>query len=316
MRPALTIHQFLDQYQPQLKLSFTSARIGLDREIKLSRQTIDTFEAADYFNVIRTSSIVIVGYQESRYIQKLKPDEQAHLFRTLFHGPVCAIFCSHQNPIPVDMINLCEQRNIPVFTSELSDSELLDNTRLILSRALAERCDEHGVYLEVYSLGVFITGKSAVGKSELALALISRGHRFISDDITRFSRIAPDVVEGRSPGLITDFMEVRGLGVVNIRAMFGANSLRKSKQLRLIVNMVELDKDSMSKFDRLGNYHKTRSVLDLAFPEITLPVAPGQNLAALVEAATRNHLLQMNGYNAAEDFIERQRVAIQLDEDS
>ena len=313
MSPALTIRQFLDQYQLQLKLNFTSARIGLDREIKLSRQAVDTYEAADYFNVIRTSSIVVVGYQESRYIHKLGPGEQAHLFRTLFHGPVCAIFCSHQNPIPPDMISLCEQRDIPVFTSELSDSELLDNTRYILSRALAERCDEHGVYLEIYSLGVFITGKSAVGKSELALALISRGHRFISDDITRFSRIAPDVVEGRSPGLLTDFMEVRGLGVVNIRAMFGANSLRKSKQLRLIVNMVELDKDSMSKFDRLGNNLKTRSILDLAIPEITLPVAPGRNLGALVEAATRNYLLQMNGYNAAEDFIERQRNAIQLD---
>ncbi len=316
MRPALTIRQFLDQYQPQLKLSFTSARVGLDREIKLSRQTVDTFEAADYFNVIRTSSIVVVGYQESRYIHKLKSDEQAQLFRTLFHGPVCAIFCSHENPVPDEMINLCEAREIPVFTSALSDSELLDNTRYILSRALAERCDEHGVYLEVYSLGVFITGKSAVGKSELALALISRGHRFIADDVTRFSRIAPDVVEGRSPELLTDFMEVRGLGVVNIRAMFGANSLRNSKQLRLIVNMVELDNESMSKFDRLGNNLKTRRILDLEFPEITLPVAPGRNLAALVEAATRNHLLQMNGYNAAQDFIERQRDAIQLNDES
>lgn len=316
MSPALTIRQFLDQYQPQLKLSFTSAKIGLDREIKLSRQTVDTFEAADYFNVIRTSSIVVVGYQESRYIHKLNKDKQARLFRTLFHGPVCAIFCSQENPIPEEMIHLCEAREIPVFNSALSDSELLDNTRYILSRALAERCDEHGVYLEVYSLGVFITGKSAVGKSELALALISRGHRFIADDVTRFSRIAPDVVEGRSPGLLTDFMEVRGLGVVNIRAMFGANSLRQSKQLRLIVNMVELDKQSMSKFDRLGNNLKTRNILDLAFPEITLPVAPGGNLAALVEAATRNHLLQMNGYNSAQDFIERQRDAIRFDDES
>lgn len=310
MRPGLTIREFLNQYQNQLKLGFASTQTGLDREIKLSRQASDTFEAADYFNVIRTSSIVVVGYQELRYINSLSADDQRRLFKTLFRGPVCAIICSHDNILPDSLINQCEQKEVPVFTSELNDSDLLDITRHVLVRALADRCEEHGVYLEVYSVGVFITGKSAVGKSELALALISRGHRFISDDITRFSRIAPDVVEGRSPGLLTDFMEVRGLGIVNIRAMFGANSLRLSKQLRLIVNMVELDKESMSLFDRVGNNVKTRNLLGLDFPEVTLPVAPGRNLAILVEAAARNHILQMNGYNSADDFIQRQRNAI------
>ncbi|MEM7563749.1 MAG: HPr(Ser) kinase/phosphatase [Pseudomonadota bacterium] len=310
MRPGLTIREFLNQYQNQLKLGFASTQTGLDREIKLSRQASDTFEAADYFNVIRTSSIVVVGYQELRYINSLSADDQRRLLKTLFRGPVCAIICSHDNILPDSLINQCEQKEVPVFTSELNDSDLLDITRHVLVRALADRCEEHGVYLEVYSVGVFITGKSAVGKSELALALISRGHRFISDDITRFSRIAPDVVEGRSPGLLTDFMEVRGLGIVNIRAMFGANSLRLSKQLRLIVNMVELDKESMSLFDRVGNNVKTRNLLGLDFPEVTLPVAPGRNLAILVEAAARNHILQMNGYNSADDFIQRQRNAI------
>ena len=310
MRPGLNIRDFLDQYQNQLKLAFASAEIGLEREIKLSRQASDSFEAADYFNVIRTSSIVIVGFQELRYINGLSPEDQQKLFKTLFRGPVCAIICSHNNLLPDALIKLCEQRELPVFSSELNDSDLLDITRHILVPALADRCEEHGVYLEVYSVGVFITGKSAVGKSELALALISRGHRLIADDVTQFSRIAPDLVEGRSPGLLTDFMEVRGLGIVNIRAMFGANSLRLSKQLRLIVNMVELDQESMSQFDRVGNNVRTRNLLGLDFPEVTLPVAPGRNLAILVEAAARNHILQMNGYNSADDFIQRQRNAI------
>jgi serine kinase of HPr protein (carbohydrate metabolism regulator) len=125
MTPALTIREFLNQYQQKLKLSFTSRQIGLDREIKLSRQAADTFDAADYFNVIRTSSIAVVGYQESRYIGRLDADAQAALFNTLFRGPVCAIICSLGNLLPEAMIRLCEQREIPVLQSALSDSELL-----------------------------------------------------------------------------------------------------------------------------------------------------------------------------------------------
>ncbi len=276
----------------------------------MSRQAADTFDAADYFNVIRTSSVVLVGYQESRYIDTLTAEQQTTLFKKLFHGPVCIIICSQGNALPETLVQLCESREIAVMQSALSDSELLDNTRHLLSQALAESCNEHGVYLEVYSLGVFITGKAAVGKSELALALISRGHRLISDDITRFSRTTPDLVEGSSPQLLTDFLEVRGLGIVNVRAMFGANALKRDMPLSLIINLVTLDRDNDAAFDRLGDQQKTREILGLQFPEVTLPVAPGRNLAVLVEAAARNYLLQDNDYNAAQDLIARQNQAI------
>ena len=310
MRNALKIRDFLDQYQQALKLQFTSRPVGLDREIQLSRQAADTFDAADYFNVIRTSSVVLVGYQESRYFATLSLEQQTALFRTLFHGPVCVIVCSQGNALPAAMVELCESREIPVLQSALSDSELLDDTRHLLAQALAESCNEHGVYLAVYGLGVFITGKAAVGKSELALALISRGHRLIADDVTRFSRVSPDVVEGRSPQLLADFLEVRGLGIVNIRAMFGAIALKREMPLNLIINLVALEPDNKAVFDRLGDERNTREILGLSFPEITLPVAPGRNLAVLVEAAARTHLLQDNDYNAAQDLIARQNRAI------
>lgn len=310
MQPSLKISQFFDLYQHKLKLSYVSAKVGLRREIMISRQTSDTFEAVDYFNVIRTSSIVVVGYQESRYINKLNLKEQTHLLKTLFQGPVSTLIISAKNQLPESIIQQCEQRNIPVLKSCLSDSELLDKTRHYLTPVLAEQVDEHGVYVEVYSLGVLLTGESGVGKSELALALVTRGHRLISDDVTRFSRISPDVVDGQCSNLLSGFMEVRGLGIVNIRAMFGANALKQNKALRLIVNMVSLTNDNAIQFDRLGNNIATRNVLGLEIPEITLPVAPGRNLAVLVEAAARNHLLNLNGYNAAEDFIQRQNDAM------
>lgn len=310
MRPSLRIRDFLEQYQQKLKLEFISREVGLEREIQLSRQVADTFDAADYFNVIRTSSVVLVGYQESRYFATMTTEQQGALLKTLFHGPVCVVVCSQGNALPAAMVAMCEARDIAVLQSELSDSELLDDTRHLLTQALAESSDEHGVYLAVYGLGVFITGKAAVGKSELALALISRGHRLIADDITSFSRISPETVEGRSPQLLADFLEVRGLGIVNIRAMFGANALMRSMPLNMIINLVTLDQDNRGSFDRLGDQLQTRDILGLPFPEVTLPVAPGRNLAVLVEAAARNYLLQDNDYNAAQDLIARQTQAI------
>ena len=316
MRPSLEIREFLHQYQQKLQLTFASAEIGLNRHVKLSRQAGDTFEAVDYFNVIRTSSVVVVGYQESRFIKKLSFDEQTKLLKTLFQGPVSTIITSQGNDLPAAMLRLCEDNNISVLQSALNDSELLDNTRYYLSQVLAEHSEEHGVYLEVYSLGVFLTGESGVGKSELALSLISRGHRLIADDITRFTRVSPDVIDGNSPALLTDFMEVRGLGIVNIRAMFGANALKRNKSLKLIVKMVQLTNDNSAQFERIGDSLNTVNILGLEIPEVTLPVAPGRNLAVLVEAAARNHLLNMNGYNAAEEFIKRQNQAIEKNRQS
>ncbi|MFT5811624.1 MAG: HPr kinase/phosphorylase [Rubritalea sp.] len=310
MKSSLKIVKFFEHYQHKLQLSFASASVGMEREIMVSRQTSDTFEAVDYFNVIRTSSIVVVGYQESRYISKLTQREQTELLKTLFQGPVSALIVSADNQLPESMIRQCERQNIPVFRSLLADSDLLDRTRHYLTPVLADHVDEHGVYVEVYSLGLFLTGESGVGKSELALALVAKGHRLISDDITRFSRISPDVVNGECSTLLSGFMEVRGLGIVNIRAMFGANSIKTNKALRLIVNMVSLTHENATQFDRLGDKIATRNVLGLEIPEVTLPVAPGRNLAVLVEAAARNHLLNINGYNAAEDFMTRQDTAI------
>lgn len=306
MSPSLEIRDFLKLYQQKLQLTFASAEIGLDRQIQLSRLEGDTFEAVNYFNVIRTSSVVVVGFQESRYINSLTLIEQTRLFKTLFQGPVCTIITSADNSLPEAMIHLCEKNNIPVFSSALNDSELLDNTRYLLSHLLADHADEHGVFIEVYSLGVFLTGESGVGKSELALALVDRGHRLIADDITRFARISPDVIDGHSPNLLSNFLEVRGLGIINIRAMFGANALKRNKTLRLIINMAHFTPGSSKEFDRLGNNLKTREILGLEIPVVELPVAPGRNLAVLVEAAARNHLLFMNGYSASEDFIQRQ----------
>ncbi len=311
MQTNLTIRDFHQRFQKRLSLSFETGQVGLDRVIQHSNLTDDSYEAVDYLNIIRPSSVVVVGSRESIYLSSLNSQQYKDLLDQLFEGPVRTLVLSKDAKLDHAQIMYCARKNIPVFRSDLADAALLSNLRYFLNQALAEKTTEHGVFLEVFNIGTFITGDSGVGKSELALSLISRGHRLIADDITEFSMISPGVIDGMHPGLSNDFMEVRGLGILNIRAMFGAKALRRNKTLRMIVNMVHFTPVNIDRFDRLGSSQKTRNVLGTEIPEMTLPVAPGRNLSVLVEAAARNHLLKMSGYNSADDFIERQRLAIQ-----
>jgi len=311
MRAQLTNQEFHKRFQTLFKLSYLGPHIGFDREIRWSSDSKHSYEAVDYLNLIRPSSVVVVGHAEAEYLQSLSEEACGELGQRLFQEPVSTVVVSEGLSIPEALIRNASDKDIPVFQSQMQDARLLENLRYYLSRALAESTSLHGVFLEVSSLGLFITGGSGVGKSELALALVSRGHRLISDDITEFTRIGPTRIDGHSPNLLTDFLEVRGLGIINIRAMFGNNALRRNKTLRLIVHLEPLTDENQADFERLGHSAQTRNILGVDIPAFRLPIAPGRNLAILVEAAARNHLLHMNGYNAAQDLIERQRQAIQ-----
>ena len=155
-------------------------------------------------------------------------------------------------------------------------------------------------------MGVLLSGDAAVGKSELALALISRGHRLIADDAPEFAQLAPDILNGTCPPLLRDFLEVRGLGILNVRAMFGDSAVRRKKDLHLIIHLKKMSDRELTRIDRLEGSHSVRSIQGVSVPEFTLPVAPGRNLAILVEAAVRHHALRLRGYDAGIDFAERQ----------
>ena len=162
-------------------------------------------------------------------------------------------------------------------------------------------------------MGVLILGDAASGKSELALELVSRGNRLVADDAPEFARIAPDTISGTCPALLREFLEVRGLGILNIRSMFGDSAIKRSKDLRLVVHLQRLANQELQQFDRLQGTYRTHTILDIEIPEVTLPVASGRNLAVLVEAAVRDQILLRKGYNASEAFIKRQRKLIQQD---
>ena len=192
----------------------------------------------------------------------------------------------------------------------------MDVLRIYLQRVLAASTIKHGVFLDVFEIGVLLTGKSGLGKSELALELISRGHSLVADDAIELYRTAPENLEGRCPPVLRDFLEVRGLGVLNIRHMFGETAIRPKKTLRLIINLVLADDDYMKTLDRLSIRTETETILNVPVRSVTLPVAAGRNLAVLVEAAVRNYILQRHGKDSTKEFLERHQSMMNKPEEN
>ena len=175
-----------------------------------------------------------------------------------------------------------------------------------LARTLAPRITLHGVFMEIYSIGVLITGESGAGKSELALELVTRGHRLVADDAPEFTQIAPDVLDGTCPEMLQDMLEVRGLGVLNIRQMFGDTAVKRNKYLRLVVHLTQpSESTSVDGMERITGELGARRVLDLDVPTVNIPVMPGRNLAVLTEAAARTHILRAKGVDPAAAFMAR-----------
>jgi HPr kinase/phosphorylase len=238
------------------------------------------------------------------YLRSLAPESLTQTVNNLFSTELAAIIVANGEMVPAELKEAADRTQTPLFTSPQQSPDLMSVLRHYLAQVLAESTVRHGVFMEVQGMGVMITGDSAVGKSELALELITRGHRLIADDVVEFYQVAPDTLEGRCPAMLQDFLEVRGLGVLNIRALFGETAVKLKKNLKLIVQLEKLTEKTMTQ-DRLQIHAYTQTILDVTIPEVRIPVAAGRNIAVLVEVAVRNHILQLRGINSTQQFIER-----------
>ena len=263
-----------------------------------------------HLNLIHPSRVQVLGDSELDYLGSLGDNSRRIALQQLFSGIASMVVIANGNLPPDYVVAQARTSHVPLFTSTLPTQDLINRLQFYLARMLAEHATMHGVFMDVLGVGVLISGPCGAGKSELALELITRGHRLVADDVTEFTRINPDAVSGVCPPLLRDFLEVRGMGILNIRAMFGDAALRVDKDLGLIIRLECMNNEGMQSIDRLHGTHRRTLVLDIEVAEVTLPVAPGRNLAVLVETAVRNHILRASGYDSAEDFIARQRLAI------
>lgn len=264
-------------------------------------------------NCIHPNRLQVIGQAELSYLDELGETAHAETLAKLFaERPAAVIFSDGLAP-DTTFWGYARRTGTPLLGTPVPDEELINQLRYYLSHALAEYTTIHGVFIEVLGMGVLLIGEPAVGKSELALDLISRGHRLIADDAPQFARVAPEQIEGRCPETLRDFLEVRGLGILNIRAMFGEGALARRKTLNLIIDLKPLDQSVLDHIDRLSGSLAAITVLGVTIPRFTMPVAPGRNLAILVEATVRHQILRIRGYDAGADFIDRQARAIEHD---
>lgn len=259
-----------------------------------------------YLSVIRPSIIQVIGVDEINFLNKLSEAELVNTLSQAFDTMTHVVIVTDGCPISASLRQVCKDKQTALFRCKVSAENLITDLRYRLSTQFTEKQILHGVFMEVNSLGVLIQGESRIGKSELALELISRGHRLIADDAPEFALLTPDIISGSCPSLLQDLLEVRGLGVLNIREMYGDNAIKSNKFLKLIIHLFHDDSGNADE-PRLKTHLQQRDILNVAVPEIAIRVAPGRNMAVLIEAAVRNHMITLRGRNSNDEFIQRQQ---------
>ena len=290
----------------ELKLHWVAGEEGADRgfDPQAVEQASSSSDLVGHLNLIHPNRLQVYGIPEIQYHEKLNIEHRRHqLADIMAMRPPCLIVADGGTPNE-DLKLYCQRSSTPLFSTPKSAAEVIDHLRLYLTKVGAPRITMHGVFIDILGLGVLIMGDSGLGKSELGLELISRGHGLVADDAVDFSRLGLDYIEGRCPKILRDLLEVRGLGLLDIRTIFGETAVRRKMKLRLIVQLV---RRSDGEFERLPIDDQFIDVLGLPIRTVKIQVAAGRNLAVLVEAAVRNTILQLRGIDTLNDFMRRQR---------
>ncbi|MCU7556317.1 HPr(Ser) kinase/phosphatase [Macrococcus capreoli] len=265
-------------------------------------------EMAGFFSHYSSDRIQVLGTTEMSFFETLKKEDRAERMQKLCRKETPCIILTRDIEAPEELIDACNRKGTPLLSSSDVTTSLINKISSYLERELAPETSLHGVLVDVYGVGVLITGDSGVGKSETALELVKRGHRLVADDNVEIKEISRNVLMGKAPKLIEHLLEIRGLGIINVMTLFGAGSVLPEKRLMLNVNLEFWAKDKV--YDRVGLIEETLTILDSKITKKTVPVRPGRNLAVIIEVAAMNYRLNKMGTNTAKDFNDRLNAQI------
>ena len=292
-----------DDNREALSLAWVAGREG---GTAVRREAAQAASLIGHLNLTHPNSIQVIGAYEAGMVA-------GFVDKLLESHPAAVIVADGVAP-PAALVESATRTRTPLFTSPLPAPRVIERLARYLAKALAETTELHGVFMDVLGLGVLITGESGVGKSELGLELISRGHGLVADDVVEVSRISTGALEGRCPPLLKDFIEVRGLGVLNIRTIFGETAVRRKMKLRLVAHLARLPATTRDPTERLPLAELSEEILGVTVRKVIIPVAAGRNLAVLVEAAVRNEILKLRGIDSMAEFLARQEQQMQKGE--
>jgi len=301
--PTMAVRELLtDEGAENLGLTLLAGADGVDNIVNRPRIQKPGLALAGFLEYIHPGRIQILGKSEITFLEERAPAERSRIMSQLCRQGVSCFVVTTGLPPPPELLEEAERQRVPLLRTELSSSVTIDVLTRYLEDRLAPRAVVHGVLMDIYGLGVLLLGDSGVGKSECALDLVVRGHRLVSDDVVEIKRRG-DVLVGTGPELTRYHMELRGLGIVNVKDLFGVASVRRNKFVEFVIR---LDPWKPGKrYDRLGLDEKGHDVLGVELPYVEMPVGPGRNLSVLIEVAARNHLLKLKGYNPARELARR-----------
>jgi len=287
----------------KFNLELISGEEGINRPITMSDISRPGIEMAGYFEFYPAERIQLLGKTELSFFSELSPKDRASRMEQLCTDVTPAIIVTRGIDVPEELIEASERESVPVLKTNMVTTRFSSRLTNFLESKLAPTTAVHGVLVDVYGIGVLITGKSGVGKSETALELVKRGHRLVADDCVEIRQEDQDTLVGTSPDLIEHLLEIRGLGIINVMTLFGAGAVRSNKRITLIMNLEIWD--AKKQYDRLGLDEEKMRIIDTDIPKLTVPVRPGRNLAVIIEVAAMNFRLKRMGVNAAQQFTDR-----------
>ena len=296
-------HVTTKDIKDQFNLSLVSGEEGIGRHISLSDISRPGIEIAGYFTHYPSDRIQLLGKTEISFLGLLEPEEKQDRMMKLCALDTPVIIIAHDMEVPEELIFASNEKSVPVLTTKMPTTRFSSKLTNFLESKLAPTTAVHGVLVDIYGVGVLITGKSGVGKSETALELVKRGHRLVADDCVEIRQEGENILVGSAPKLIEHLLEIRGLGIIDIMTLFGASAIRSYKRITLIIELEIWDEKKP--YDRLGIEEEKMEIIDTPITKLTVPVRPGRNLAVIIEVAAMNHRLKRMGVNAAEDFAKR-----------
>jgi HPr kinase/phosphorylase len=293
----ITVQEMLKEKAAQLQLQLLAGEKGLSNKITIPRIQKPAMALTGYLAQVHPERLQVLGNTEMAYLDTLPRETARERIIALCCLPISCLIITSDLKAPSELIECANKRKIPLLATPVLSSTLISRITSYLEERLSPETTVHGVLMDVFGVGVLIQGKSGIGKSECALELIVRGHRLVSDDVVRLKLRSAEVIIGSSPNITMCLVEIRGLGVLNIKQLFGITAVRYRKRVELIVNLESWQENT---YERLGLEEKKTTILDVELPLVNIPVGPGRNLAVIIEVAARNQLLKLRGYNSAE----------------
>jgi HPr kinase/phosphorylase len=308
--PKISIQELLDGVGESLKLNLRAGNGGLERHIRVPRIQKPGLALTGYDQQLDVDRLLTLGGTEIDFLESATDAQRVLAVETVMGAsPACIIITRDLKP-PLELVEACGRDHVPLMTTPLVSSDLIAHVTQFLQDNLSPKSSVHGVLLEVLGIGILLTGKSGIGKSEAALDLLVRGYRLVADDVVEIQHLGPNLLSGCGTGIIKHHMEIRGLGIINIKDLFGIGSVLEQHQIHLVMELCEWKDDEV--YDRLGVDQEDYSILGEELPHLRIPVRPGRNIATIIEVAARNQILKGLGVHSARDF--QDRLAAKLSE--